>query len=180
MMEAPKRPGRKLSWGVWVVVAALVVALAAVGVLAWRSVNLSSEVETLRASATTTLLVTTTTDPWAGQYPSYYAQRNAFLAKRDDLVHPNSIVWHPDLVYGGANAQELVLALAYRLNEFPRSSADVERAQDAYFAGLMRVYSAAKRLRNEESTSNRDAYERVWAEEERLLNVWLREIDRSR
>jgi len=180
---------------VWVLSAFLVLVLVAVGVLVWRSTILSNEVEELSAaltsttttrSTTTTVPPTTTTvppttaDPWKGNQLAYQRRVLEFVSQRNALLEKDSKVSGTLAKTHAKAIVEDISALALLLNRFPRSPNVVQDAQDSYFDGLMRLESAASVVRWNDSWTNVDAYNKAWSEEFRLLQVWLREIERAR
>jgi hypothetical protein len=177
--RATSRKSRRniLAWGLG---ALLVMVTVAVGVLVWRSVNLSGEVSELSAELAAELAATTTTvDPCRGNEVVYHLNRTSFLAQRRALVAKDSGV-RGTLAKTHARAiRNDIAALAVVLNSFPDSPPEVQEAQDDYFDVLMRLYAAAGKVWWNDSRANVDAYNVAWSEEYRLFQVWLREIERA-
>jgi hypothetical protein len=191
----PNKPFRQPL--VWILSAVLVVVLIAVGVLVWRSLDLSRQVSSLSDALTTTTVTTaaptttttalptttvssttTTTDPWHGNWTSYNEQMMEYLAAREKLVDKSNNTSK----YAKSQAKAInqdVIDLANRLNWFPAAPPDVTRAQDDYYNAVMQLSAACSVVMYNASSANVDTYNRAWAEELRLLNVWTREVSRS-
>ena len=164
-----------------------VLALAGLGVLAWRSVDLSNEVNAVRVALTSTTTTTkvrpattTTLDPWQGGYDDYRAKVNSFLSAHSGLYDMNRSVsgnlgkTHAKAI--ASDIDDLVLSLRY----FPPSPANVQKAHDAYLDGLMRLYVAATIVSQNDSSSNVDDYTGAWAQEDMLFLAWISEFAHSR
>lgn len=178
---APAHPSHPVLVGI--LSAFLVVALVAVGFLAWRSTILSNEVRKLYValvSTTTTRSTTTTADPWGGNRRAYQLRVSEFLSERSALLEKDSKVPGTQAKTHAKAIRGDIVALALMLNTFPRSPNEVQAAQDDYFDALMKLASAADVVQVNDSWSNVDVYNKAWNEEFRLLNVWLREIERAK
>ncbi|MBN1459042.1 MAG: hypothetical protein JXA57_05865 [Armatimonadetes bacterium] len=164
----------------------LVVVLAAVGVLVWRLVALSAEVDELSyalTSTTTTAAPPTTTttqeDPWRGGRMKYLFGQKAVLGQRAALAASTSMIGAGHKPLGKVDIPADIATLAASVNGLPPSPENVRRAQDGYFDALMKLHSAACVLSATDSSANLDSFNRARSEEHRLFLIWMRELDRT-
>jgi hypothetical protein len=161
-VEVPRRRERTRAALVWIAAAFLVVALAAVGILVWRSVTLSDALA--KATATTT----TTTNPWGewgsySAYQGYSSQFSAIVAKREELVTQTNALndknaGHSKYLFRADGDQELIRMIqamprhpGRRTIRFCRTcevrQPSLERSQQYLSEGVQILARVAGRLR---------------------------------
>jgi len=163
----------------------LVVVLAVVGVLVWRSMDLSGQVnelstEVLELSTELTATTTTsTTDPWNGNASAYgvawsnFTRERSMLILKDAGVPSNLAKTHARAVVGD------IEDLASTVNWFPDAPQEVQQAQDDYFDALMELAAAGSVVMMNDSWSNVDAWNAAWTKERQYLGIWRREFGRA-
>jgi hypothetical protein len=180
---------------VWTLGAVLLVALVAVGVLAWRSFALSDEANKLsdkvdklsdevsdlsyQVTEQISALFLETADPWGGSFTDYQSALGDVLLVRDDLLEKRNNAGSLPTTEATA-VQSHIDALAGSVMALPESPPAVRKAQDDYRDGLLELSAAALDVLGSDTQSNVDKYYHAWTAESWLFQAWMQEYERSK